>query len=92
MYEIRRIGRKKNGDCMYGHIEQASVYKFTRYGKLCQAFPKTRNPRGSGELTHVLAEGLGCRRDFKTLTFPHDNSKGRSERSIWNDLVQTGGA
>ena len=77
---------------MYGHIEQASVYKFTRYGKLCQAFPKTRNPRGSGELTHVLAEGLGCRRDFKTLTFPHDNSKGRSERSIWNDLVQTGGA
>ena len=78
---------------MYGHIEQASVYTFTLYyGKLCQAFPKTRNPRGSGELTHVLVEGLGCRREFKTLTFPHDNSICRSERSIWNDSVQTGGA
>ena len=55
MYEIRRIGRKKNGDCLYGHFEQASVYTFTLYGKLCHAFPKARNPRGYVELTHVLA-------------------------------------
>ena len=40
---------------MYGHIEQASVSTFTPYGKLCQAFPKTRNPVGRGELTDVLA-------------------------------------
>ena len=55
MYEIRRIGRKKNGDCMYGHFEQASVYVFTLNGKLCHAFPK-RVIRGvRGELIHVLA-------------------------------------
>ena len=24
MYEIRIIGRKKNGDCIYGHFGQAS--------------------------------------------------------------------
>ena len=46
MYEIRRIGRKKNGDCMYGYFEQASVYTFILNSKLCHAFPKTRNPRG----------------------------------------------
>ena len=43
------------------------------------------------ELTHVLAWGSGCRREFKTPTSPHGNSKGRSEQSIWNDSVQTGG-
>ena len=40
MYEIRRIGRKKNGDCMYGHFGQASVYTFTLNEQLYHAFPK----------------------------------------------------
>ena len=41
MYEIRRIGRKKNGDCMYGHFGQASVYTFTLFNEqLYHAFPK----------------------------------------------------
>ena len=48
MYEIRRIGRKKNGDCMYGHFGQASVYTFTLNEQLYHAFPK-RVTRWVGE-------------------------------------------
>ena len=55
MSEIRIIGRKKNGDCMYGHFGQASLYTFTLYGKLCYVFPETRKSRGRVELSHVFA-------------------------------------
>ena len=90
MSEIRIIERKKNGDCMYGHFGQASLYTFTLYRKLCYFFPETRNPMGRVELSHVFAWGSGCRREFKTLTFRYCSSKGGSERSRWNDSLQTG--
>ena len=71
MYEIRRIGRKKNGDCLYGHFEQASVYTFTLYGKLCHAFPKARNPRGSGRIDPRLGiGGLGAAESWKPWPSP----------------------
>ena len=47
MYEIRIIGRKKDGDCMYCHFGQASENSVTL------------NPRGKGEIDPLL--GIGVR-------------------------------
>ena len=48
MYEIRIIGKKKNGDCMYGHFGQAFVYTFTLHGKALSHFPKNAYSEGLG--------------------------------------------
>ena len=48
MYEIRIIGRKKDGDCMYRHFGQASENSVT--------LSRKRVIRGvGGKLIHVLA-------------------------------------
>ena len=58
MYEIRIIGRKKNGDCMYGHFGQASLYTFTLYRKLCYVFPETRSATAVGKVVRNEAYGM----------------------------------
>ena len=46
MYEIRMIGREKDGDCMYRHFGQASENSVTL------------NPRGRGESDPRLGRGV----------------------------------
>ena len=65
MSEIRIIGRKKNGNCMYGLFGKASLYTFTLYGKLCYVFPETRNPRGRVEWATSSRRGLGAAESSK---------------------------